>query len=280
MAIRRKQTRRRPRRSSRPSSKAAGAKSRGGTSRLAKLVRAIVNKGSETKYVATAIQKLSDSAKPLDVFTAFSSGITGVGEIYGALPKVAQGVDEHERIGDQINPTSCTVHLDITAPNFGQNQSIDRTVHVFLLNCTSVKDLANYSAIPITALLDNGQGANTSFNGTPYHALMPVNKKNFSVLRHLKFRLVKGFGKTNGSSATDPAGLTDSCISPSSSYKHITMNVKLPKTLKYSAHGQQYPTNAAPFIVIGWTSNWGLDAASNVVDLQVMGRVEMRYKDE
>jgi len=276
----RRQTRRRPRRSSRPSSKAAGAKSRiRGTSRLAQLVKAIVNKGSETKYKAEAMRKLS-SNDTLATFTAFSSGITGVAEMYSALPHVAQGVDEHERIGDQISPLSCTVHLDITAPSFGQNQSIDRTVHVFLLTATSVKSLDNYSAVPISALLDDGNGGNTNFDGSPYKAMFPVNKRNFQVLRHLKFRLVKGFGKTNGSSATDPAGLTDSAICPSASYKHISMNVKLPKTLKYSAHGQKYPTNAAPFVVIGWTSNWGVDAASNVIDLQVIGRVEMRYKDE
>jgi len=213
-------------------------------------------------------------------FTAFSSAITGTGEIYAALPRTDQGVDEHNRIGDSLNPVSCTVHLDLTAPTFGNNNSIDKTVHIFLLQCTSVKDMDNFSAVPITSLLEDGNGSNTSFNGTVQNAMMPVNRKNFQVLKHKKFRLVKGFGKPNGSSGTDPAGLTDSAITPSASYKHLAMRVKLPKKLKYSAHGSKYPTNAAPFLVIGWTNNWQVDTAPNVIDLYVSGRVEMKFKDE
>jgi len=239
----------------------------------------VIKGESETKYRAEALRNLS-TGNTLATYTAFSSGITGVAEIYAALPRVSQGVDEHERIGDSISPTSCVVHLDFTAPSFGQNNSIDKTIHVFLLQCLSVKDLDNYSAVPITALLDDGNGGNVGFDGTSLRSMMPVNRKNFQVLKHKKFRLVKGFGKPNGSSATDPAGMTDSTISPAGSYKKISMKVKLPKKLKYSSHGSRYPSNAAPFVVVGWTNNWAVDAASVIIDLQVIGRVEMRYKDE
>jgi len=241
-------------------------------------VKALVAAPSETKYRAEAIRNLS-TGNTLANFTAFSSGITATTEMYAAIPRVAQGVDEHERIGDTIAPTSCTLHLDMTAPTFGNNNSIDKTVHIFLVECTSVKDLDNYSAVPITSLLDNGNGGNVGFDGTPLTAMFPINRRNFRVLKHKAFRLVKGFGKPNGSSGTDPAGLTDSTITPAASYKHISMKVKLPKKLKYSAHGSRYPTNAAPFFVVGWTNNWQVDTASNVIDLYVNGRVEMRYKD-
>jgi len=242
-------------------------------------IQKVIRGESETKYRAEALRNLS-TGSTLANFTAFSSGITGVAEMYAALPRVDQGVDEHQRIGDSISPTSCTVHLNFTSPTFGNNNSIDKTVHVFLLQCTSVKDLANYSACPITALLEDGAGANTSFDGTPLRAMFPVNRRNFTVLKHKKFRLVKGFGKPCGSSGTDPAGLTDSVITPSASYKHLTMRVKLPKKLRYSAHGSTYPTNSAPFLLIGWHDNWQVDTASNVINLYVNGRVEMRYKDE
>lgn len=234
---------------------------------------------AETKYIAEPIRNMSTGAT-LATYTAFSSGITGVAEIYAAIPRTSQGVDEHNRIGDQISPMSCTLHLDITGSTFGQNYSYDKTLHIFLLQCTSVKDMDNFSAIPITALLEEGNGGNTGFDGTSARAMMPINTKNFQVLRHKKFRLVKGFGKTGGSSGTDPAGLTDSVITPAASYHHVRMKVRLPKKLKYSAHGSRYPTNSAPFFVIGWTNNWAVDAASNVIDTQVMGRVEMKFKDE
>jgi hypothetical protein len=246
---------------------------------LKQAIQKVIKGESETKYRATAIRNLSTGAT-LANFTAFSSGITGVAEMYAAIPQVSQGVDEHQRIGDSISPTSCVVHMDFTSPTFGNNNSIDKTIHVFLLQCISVKDLDNYSAVPITSLLDDGNGGNTSFNGTPLNAMMPINKKNFTILKHKKFRLVKGFGKPCGSSGTDPAGLTDSTITPAASYKHVALKVKLPKKLKYSAHGSLYPTNAAPFIVVGWHNNWQVDTASNVIDLYINGRVEMRYKDE
>jgi len=239
----------------------------------------VIKGDAETKYVAEACRNLS-TGNTLATYTAFSSGITGVQEIYAAIPRTHQGTDEHERIGDTIMPTSCTLHLDITGATFGQNYSYDKTCHIFLLQSKSVNDLDNYSAIPIgTSLLEDGGGGNTGFNGTSIHAMMPINRTNFTVLKYKKFRLVKGFGKTGGSSGTDPAGLTDSVISPAASYHHIRMKVRLPKKLKYSAHGSRYPANSAPFFVIGWTNNWAVDAASNVIDTQVLGRVEMRYKD-
>jgi len=246
---------------------------------LKQAIQKVIKGESETKYRAEALRNLS-TGSTLANYTAFSSAITGVAELYAALPRVDQGVDEHQRIGDSISPTSCVVHLGFTAPTFGNNNSIDKMVHIFVLQCVSVKDLDNYSAIPITSLLDDGNGGNTGFDGTPLKCMFPVNKKNFIVLKHKKFRLVKGFGKVEGSSGTDPAGLTDSTITPAQSFKNISLKIKIPKKLKYSAHGSKYPTNSAPVIAIGWTNNWQVDTASNVIDLFVNGRVEMRYKDD
>jgi len=241
-------------------------------------VKALVAAPSETKYVAEACRNLSGTSS-LGTYTVFSSGITAVGEIYAAIPRVAQGVDEHQRVGDVIQPTSCTIHLDVTTPAYNENESIDKTVHIYLVEAVSVKDLANYTAIPIANLLDNGQGGNVGFDGTSLAAMLPVQKKTFRVLKHKAFRLVKTFGRSQGSSSTDLAGVTDSKLAMDTSYKHISMRVKLPKKLKYEGVNARYPTNSAPFFVIGWTNNWAVDAASNVINLKVLGRTEMRYKD-
>jgi len=245
---------------------------------LRQAIQKVIKGTSETKYVAEACRNLSGTSS-LGTWTVFSSGITAVAEIYAAIPRVAQGVDEHQRIGDVINPTSCSIHLDFTTPAYNENESIDKTVHVYLMEAASVKDLANYSAIPISQLLDNGQGGNVGFDGTALAAMLPVQNKTFRVLKHKTFRLVKGFGRTQGSSSTDLAGVTDSVISPSQSYKRISMRVKLPKKLKYEGVNARYPTNSAPFFVVGWTNNWAVDAASNVINLKVLGRTEMHYKD-
>jgi len=247
---------------------------------LKSAIQKVIKGDSETKYVAEACRNLS-TGNTLATYTAFSSGITGVAEIYAAIPRTHQGTDDHERIGDTIQPTSCRLHLDFAPTSFGNNNSEDKVIHVFLCNAVAVKSLDNYSAIPISALMKNGSGSNVGFDGTMLTSMMPVNRNNFQVISHRKFRLVKGFGKAFGSSVSDPAGLTDSTITPvDASYKSITMNVKLPKKIKYDSHSSRYPANSAPFFVIGWTRRWPVDAASTVIDTQVMGRVEMSYKDE
>jgi hypothetical protein len=241
-------------------------------------IQKVIKGESEYKYVAEPCRNLSGTSS-LAQYTAFSSGITATTEIYAAIPRVAQGDSGHQRIGDTINPTSCSIHLDFTHPSYNENQSLDKTIHVFLMESVSVKDLANYTAIPITQMLDNGQGGNVGFDGTSYVSMFPVQRKAFRVLKHKKFRLVKNFGRSQGSSSTDLAGVTDSKLAMDTSYKRISMRVKLPKKLKYEGVNARYPSNSAPFFVIGWTNNWALDAASNVINLNVIGRTEMSYKD-
>lgn len=241
-------------------------------------VQKLVKGVAETKYVAEALS-IPDASANLGTYTAFSSGITGVAEIYGCLPRVGQGVDSQQRIGDSISPTRCTVHLDIVATS-AVNFPSDKTVHVFLLTAKSIKTLPQYGNIPIKKLLDLGNGTEGEFDGTSFRAMCPVNTKDFTVLKHKKFRMVKTFGMPNSATAAVTAGTTDGVISPSHQYAHLTMKVKVPKKLKYEVSGSLHPTNYAPFLVIGFTSNAPVDAASTVVDLQVLGRVEMRFKDE
>lgn len=213
----------------------------------------------------------------LSTYTGFTSGITGTGELYAAIPRTRQGVDEHNRIGDAIQPISCTLHLDIAAlVTLGP---MDRTVHVFLMTAKSVKALDNYTAIPITQLLDKGDGTNTIFDGTSFTSMLPVNAKNFTVLKHKKIRLVKGFGGANASAVGGTAGTTDGSIVPQGQYHHLRMKVKLPKKLVYDSAPTKYPTNAAPFWCIGWTNNSSVDAASNTSDILCIARTEMRFKD-
>lgn len=244
-------------------------------------VKSIVSRPAETKYRARfpAYNPLAGPAF-LDTWTGFSSGITGTGEIYYALPPLRQGVDNWQRLGNKVSPKKLTVTLDFSATIHDTTRAVDKTVHVFLLTSKSVKDLDNYSAIPITQLLEDGQGGTTSFNGTTASSFYPVNKDSFTVLKHTSFRLVKGFGLPTDSTVNTSVAVTDSVISPSASYRRIKMNVKCPKTLLYEDHNKNYPTNFAPFFVIGYVNNNPVTAASNGVDLMVLGYNELYYKDE
>jgi len=242
-------------------------------------VKAIVRKESETKYVSNALTIPNTSVNNLGSFVGFSTAITGTGEIYGCLPIVNQGVDDHNRVGAKIKPSRCTVRLDIAVKDHVDNSALDRTVHVFLLSAKSVRSLDNFTAIPITLLMDKGDGTQTSFDGTTFNAQLPINRKEFTVHKHKVFRLVSGFGKAIGTTSAS-AGTTDSVISPAYSYARISMKVPLPKTLTYDRAASTYPTNSAPFLVIGYTKNDNDGQAHVSMDyISVLGQVQMYYKD-
>lgn len=241
-------------------------------------VAKMVTAPAERKYVSESLRALNGSSTA-GSWIGFSSAVTGVGEIYAAIPRVHQGNDDFQRVGNQLSPKRVQLKLDICAKVYNDNGSRDRTVHVFLLTSKSVKSLDNYSAIPITQLLNKGDGTNVSFDGTCFHAQYPVNTSEFTVLRHMSTRMVSGFGQAN-STTSATAGTTDAVISPSHQYAHVTMNVKVPKTFKYAAVGQSYPTNSAPFIVIGFTNN-NTDQRNAPLDyVQVLGQTQMWYTDE
>jgi hypothetical protein len=243
-----------------------------------KEIKKLVADPVEVKYVATAC-KNPGALTNIGNFTGFSSGITGVSEIYAAMPQITQGTDNYQRIGDTIAPVRCDVDLRIEVASLNDNNAYDRTVHVFLLEAVSVKSLPNYTAIPIIQMLNNGQGGRVDFNGTLYHSKFPINRDAFKVLHHKKVRLVKGFGNPV-SSASVTAGTTDGIISPSGHYVDLKLPVKLPKTLKYETAGVYYPLNAAPFFVIGWVDNITTNTASSMTgSLSVMGRTNMYYRD-
>jgi hypothetical protein len=164
--------------------------------------------------------------------------------------------------------------MNIVATAANAIGAVDKTVHVFVLTCKAVKSLDNYSAIPITQLLDIGNGTNGPFNGTSMSQTLPVNKQDFTVLHHKSFRMTKGMGLCNTSIQTS------ACITPSSSFRRLRLNIKLPQKLTYADDSTVYPVNSAPFVVIGYTSaDQGGDTAPTAVDTYVEGRVMMWYKD-
>lgn len=240
-------------------------------------MKALVRAPSETKYVAETLLA-NGSTSNLATWTDFSTAITSVGEMYGCLPRVQQGTDEYQRIGNTISPTSCRVKLDICVSSISDNNSYDYTVHVFFLTCPQVKAWNNYTAIPITTMLAKGDGTNVGFDGTQIHAQYPVNTTQFKVIKHRRFRLMKGFGQAISTTAGSTSA--DAVNSQTSQYVHLEQRIPLPKKLKYEAAGNVYPTNYAPFMVIGWTRNDANSGAVSSKFIKVLGQVQMSYKDE
>lgn len=240
-------------------------------------VKALVAAPAEKKYVGESLYQMTGATIP-GAWIGFSSAITGPGEIYAAIPRTAQGLDDANRIGNTICPKSIKIKLDICCKAFGDNAARDRMVHVFLLTAKSVKSLDNYTAIPITQLLNRGDGTNVAFDGTQFTAQYPVNTSEFTILKHKTMRMVQGYGIANSLTASS-VGTTDGVISPSHQYARVTLNVKCPKKFTYDRASQRFPTNYAPFLVIGFTHNNSNGTAPNDF-VQVLGQTHMVYTDE
>lgn len=254
--------------------KTAGGKTAKLSAPMKKAITAVVNKQADTKFVAQSIQR-PDGGSTLNTYTGFSSAINTVNEIYACLPQVVSGSTSCTRVGDHINPVKCLIDLNIVATAANAIGAVDKTVHVFMLTAKSVRSLDNYTAIPITQLLDIGNGTNGPFNGTSMSQTLPVNTQDFTVLHHKAYRMQKGMGLANTSIQTSAV------ISPcSSSFRRVRLSVKLPARLTYADDSTSYPINSAPFLVIGYTSgDQNGDTAPTAVDTYVEGRVQMWYKD-
>jgi len=245
------------------------------------VVRSLINRGSETHFVVQD-SIVPDGSNPLTNFVAFSSGITAVSEIYAAIPQVAQGEDSHQRAGNMLSPRKIYTDLNIVVKNGPSDAfSTDKIVHVFLLTSKAVKDLNNYTAIPIGQMLDYGNGTSGGFDGSSGASMYPVQTKSFRVLKHWKKRMTNGYGHPIGSTGTQ-AGTTDSVISVSpNSYASIRLNVKsFPEQLKYATKSSTYPENFAPFFVIGWTrADSAGNSAPSFINTYVQGKTSMYFKD-
>lgn len=243
-------------------------------------VKQLIQGNDETKLVIQDVQNLAGGTA-LTGFVAFSSGITSVGEMYAAIPQLSQGVDTHERVGDVIMPKSIYVDFNVAVKNAPSDAfSTDKIVHIFMLTSKAVKDLANYTAVPIGQLLDYGNGTSGGFDGSSGAAMYPVQKKSFTVLKHWKKRMSAGYGHAIGTTGTQ-AGTTDSVISTDkSSYVQMRIKVPSPKKLKYSVAASTYPNNFAPFFVVGWTrADVAGAAAPTFINTYVQAKTTMYYKD-
>lgn len=237
---------------------------------VVKAVKNILNAQTETKLKIANV--ISDGV-------TFTRGITSTAEVYSCLPPVAvstTSANSHTRVGDQITPTSLVVKGRVS---FTDNLALSRniTVHIFCLSAHAVRNFDNYTAIPITSLLDNGAGSDVNFDGTVGRSMYPVNRESFTVHKYLKFPLYKGYNNTNASVST-PA---DSSVFIGRTSKEFTIRIKTPKVLKYALAGN-YPQNFAPFLCMGWTYNDDAtmgDAPARIISMNSC-KSYLRYKDD
>ena len=257
-------------------------------------VKKLVRGPEETKYVSNPVyvygglvSLASFTFTPALLSTAWNPSISSTSEIYQLLPDTKQGNDDYTRIGNRISPTKVWVNGQIVLCPPADLSSYDITFHMFCLTARSIKTLANYSSIPITSLLNDGQGNNTDFDGTLSHSLLPVNTDEFTVLHHKKIRFNKVYGYVNTVLDALPGTPGNSQNYPSKILHDFHFNIKTPKTLIYDNRSSTVPVNFAPFLVCGWvlnSANGNTAPVSGTPPTQVVlcatqARVHMRFKD-
>jgi len=241
---------------------------------LKNAVKQVIAGTMETKYRAQTLRSGSGSSV-LTAFTGFSSAITGTGELYSLIPQLNQGDGSFARTGTVVFPKKLRVHMNIVSTQ-NNLKNADYMVYAFFLEAVAVKDFANYTAIPITSLMDDGAGSHTSFDGTSQTSLYKINSQAFRVIRLLKKRIIYNVpqvssGFPTGSVAQDP----------SQDHHSVSLDIPLPKKLVYPTEGSAYPVNYAPFFCLGFIDNtWNGDNAPGITEsVQVQGRSELWYKD-
>jgi hypothetical protein len=251
---------------------------------LAKLVNTIVRRQQETKYVSQYLQvpDASSILKPPSSgigLTTFTSAITGPGELYSCIPQLTLGSGSYQRVGATVNPVGCRVDMMINAGGYQNLNTYDITVHIFVISHKSVKTAMNYSAVPITDLFMQGNGSDAPFDGTIQNTILPINKEAYVLHKHMAIRMNKSDGQTNG--GLDSSGVPNRpTVGGVTGLIYRSVKVPLPKTLLYNNDTQTYPTNAAPFLCLGFVRND--DAGTTAPNQRVPGviaRAHLWYKD-
>jgi len=243
---------------------------------LTKAVTTIVKRQQETKYVSDALFNNSSSPTQLVNFTGFNGPINSTAEMYACIPRLTQGTGDHQRIGNQIRPTSLRVK-GIVSLQTNSTESVHASVDIYFVTSKVIKSELRYNSVLIQKLLNLGDGNNTDYDGTTLKAEMPINTSEFTLLKHKRIILKKTADSPN--SYADASRPAISTTEPHS--RHFDIKIPMPKTLTYQTDANTTPSTYYPFMVLGW--NYGDNNGGSSPQLAGMVNVQAQsflyYKD-
>jgi len=198
----------------------------------------------------------------------FNAAISSTAECFPLLPKIAQGTDSHQRVGDRIRPKKFTVDVVICA-NGSYNSSSLNQVRLFILQDKSIKFTPDIRSIvatqpgtPIaTQLIDYGSSVG-GFQGIPNQIMMRVNKRKYTVFHDKVVEVLSGNGQTP--QAINGYNGSQVFVSGQQCYK-LRFTVPTPAVLKYSQLLDVYPSNFAPFMCLGYVQPDGNASPDNLL---------------
>ena len=256
------------------------------TTAMVKMIRSVVGKTNETKYVTETLlnpfAEASGSTTP-STYINFNSMINTQNDWYRVLPLVNQGLGAYNRVGDSITPVSlkCTWDLAFSLTSSDANS---RDI-VVVMYCLRPKQQLQYPAVTANGqlaanltILDAGNGIVKTYNGNQQNSYYPVDTRNFTVVFKKLIRLYKPFGTQNTN--TPPLAAGASVGAAQQVYrKSFSHTWKKLKKLKYDA-AAQVPANFGDVWACGYFYTDGSPPDTGGGLLQVGCYSELRYKDE
>jgi len=127
-----------------------------------------------------------------------------------------------------------------------------------------------------TQLLDIG-GATQGFTGTPSDIQKRVNRQRYQVFSDKTFEVCAGQGQTP--QASNGYNGTQIFVSGQALWSW-TIKIPTPATLNYSSSLDEYPTNFAPFMCLGYVQPDGNALPDNILTrVAVMWNSHLDYED-
>lgn len=236
------------------------------------LVKSVIAREDETKFRSEIVADRVTSNSQI----AFA-------DLIKCLPGVFQDQGEgaiYERLGRKLTVRGCHFHIDIGMADVTRSNNI--IVHLWILENRFVKNFAVLDSgnTPLAGnLLMLGSSAlYQGYNGYAQDAMLPVNSANYKVLKHRSFVLGKNTGTLQDSttSGNQPGWTT--------LRKKFMFKLKAPKVFTYEQDAGtprtiKYPSNYAPFCVVGYqhVSNTDPDYANQ--DITITARANLWFDD-
>jgi len=236
--------------------------------KLKKAIKSYINKQSETKYVADTTIQNSVVGQAAATPAAF----------FKLIPRLAQGVQENQRVGDRVKPTSIINRFIFNFDSSVQNNQ-DVVVNLWLVRVKGAQTPLTVNAITPGNFLKVGNGGNTDPvdpnqpNMLQLVSTYPLNTDQFTLLKHYRFRMRRGIGQatnTNTAAEVAPTG-----VARNEMYKSITYKCKGP-VFKYNSNADLLPQNFYPVCLV-YATNADGSAYGDTIRMSISS--QMFFKD-
>jgi len=244
---------------------------------LVQEIKKVVAGTQETKFIVDYPFNTQTSS---DLYAAvnFSSGITSTNELYNLIPRINVGSDDHQRIGNRIQPVSLYNTTTVFLPYSEARTAMSVFVDVYYLTSKTVKTDNIMANIPTDFLLNAGDGTNVPYDGTAQTADFPINKAAFTLIKHKRVKLQLSAGDPNSvlvGSFVNP-GIVTTC-GYTARWK---LKIPTPSVLTYMNENVNYPTNSLPFMCLGFHAiDANGDTAPITPRIFCRSQSQMYYKD-